>query len=207
MDVMTTASADTGADLERKAPGRPRSAKADEAIMKAVIDLLSEGQSGSALSMEAVAARAGVGKATIYRRWPNKEAMLVDAVLTMKGPPVEPPGDSVRGDLIALVGANRGKRMETYGKVTACLIPELRRDEELRAAFAAVMEPRRDLMREVLQRGIDSGVLRADLDIELSMLMLSAPNMVQNWFQWNPNVPREGLVEKLVDAFLRGAAA
>ncbi|MFG1605647.1 TetR/AcrR family transcriptional regulator [Actinoplanes sp. NPDC049265] len=175
--------------------------------MNAVIDLLSEGQSGFALSMEAVAARAGVGKATIYRRWPNKEAMLIDAVGTMKGPPVQPPGESLRGDLIALVSANRGKRMEIYGKVTACLIPDLLRDEELRAAFGAVMEPRRDLMRNVLRRGVESGELRADLDIELSLLMLQAPGMVQNWFRWNPNIPHEGLAEKLVDNFLRGAAA
>jgi AcrR family transcriptional regulator len=206
MDAMTTASAETGADLERKTPGRPRSAKADEAIMNAVIELLSEGQSGFALSMEAVAARAGVGKATIYRRWPNKEAMLIDAVGTMKGPPIEPPGDSVRGDLIALISANRGKRMETYGKVTACLIPDLLRDDDLRAAFSAVMEPRRDLMRNVLRRGIASGELRADLDIELSLLMLSGPNMVQHWFHWNPNIPGEDFPQRLVDAFLRGAA-
>lgn len=206
MDAMTTASAETGTDLERKAPGRPRSAKADEAIMSAVIDLLSEGQAGSALSMEAVAARAGVGKATIYRRWPNKEAMLVDAVRTMKGPPVQPPGESIRGDLIALATANRGTRMEAYGKVTACLLPDLVRDEELRKAFSAVMEPRRDLTRAVLRRGIENGELRADLDIELSLLMLSSPSMVQNWLNWNPNVPREGFAEKLVDAFLRGAA-
>ena len=211
MDAMTTANAATGADLERsadkgRAPGRPRSAKADEAITRAVIELLSEGQNGAALSMDAVAARAGVGKATIYRRWPNKEAMLIDAVRTMKGPPVQPPGESIRGDLIALVGANRGKRMETYGKVTACLIPDLLRDEDLRAAFSAVMEPRRDLMRDVLRRGVASGELRADLDIEISLLQLSAPGMVQNWFQWNPSVPREGLPEKVVDAFLRGAA-
>ncbi|WP_285689090.1 TetR/AcrR family transcriptional regulator [Actinoplanes sp. NBRC 103695] len=210
---MTTASAETTADLEPsadlkgRAPGRPRSAKADEAIMSAVIDLLSEGQAGSALSMEAVAARAGVGKATIYRRWPNKEAMLIDAVRTMKGPPVRPPGESVRGDLIALASANRGKRMEAYGKVTACLLPDLLRDEELRAAFAAVMEPRRNLTREVLRRGIANGELRADLDVELSLLMLTAPIMVQNWLNWNPNVPHEGFAEVLVDAFLRGAAA
>ena len=59
------------ADPDRKGPGRPRSVRADEAIIAAVIDLLADGTTAEALSIEAVAARAGVGKATIYRRWPN----------------------------------------------------------------------------------------------------------------------------------------
>ena len=67
------------ADQERKAPGRPRSAKADEAIIEALLDLLADGTPAEAISIESVAAKAGVGKATIYRRWANKEALLVDA--------------------------------------------------------------------------------------------------------------------------------
>lgn len=208
MDAMTTASADAVADPERKAPGRPRSAKADEAIVGALIDMLSEGQSVAAISMEAVAARAGVGKATIYRRWANKEAMLVDAVRTMKGPPVRPPGNSVREDLLAIVTAQRSRRMEQYGKVTACLLPELATTEELRRVFqAAVVEPRREVTRAVLQRGVETGELRADLDIEMSLLMITAPGMVQNMLNWNPAIADETFVESLVDAFLRGARA
>lgn len=207
MGDMTTASADAGADLERKAPGRPRSAKADEAIIGAVIALLSEGQSVDAISMEAVAARAGVGKATIYRRWANKEAMLIDAVRTMKGPPVQPPGNSVREDLIVIVGSSRSQRMAEYGKVTACLLPELVRDDELRRVYQAVVEPRREVTRGVLRRGIASGELRADLDIEMSLLMLTAPAMVQNMLRWYPDVAEQGFTEALVDAFLRGAKA
>jgi len=83
MKTMTTVSV---AGQERKAPGRPRNARTDEAILHAVLDLLSEGQSVAAISIEAVAARAGVGKATIYRRWPNKEALIIDAIAAMKGP-------------------------------------------------------------------------------------------------------------------------
>jgi len=92
MEPMTTASVQEPADQDRKAPGRPRNAQADHAIIQAVLDLLSSGQSADALSIEAVAAKAGVGKATIYRRWANKEALLVDAVATMKGPLPEPAG-------------------------------------------------------------------------------------------------------------------
>jgi AcrR family transcriptional regulator len=205
MTVMTTV-ADSGAGQDRKAPGRPRNARADEAILDAVLELLGAGQSAAAISIEAVAAKAGVGKATIYRRWPNKEALLVDAVAAMKGPLPEPAGVSVRDDLVMLVAANRGGRSRRYSRVTLCLLPDLHRDEDLRRMHQAVVEPRREVMRGVLRRGVANGELRADLDIELTLLMLSGPSMMQTMLQWPP-MPEESFAETLVDAVLRGAAA
>ncbi len=202
---MTTV-ADSGAGQDRKAPGRPRNARADEAILDAVLELLGAGQSAAAISIEAVAAKAGVGKATIYRRWPNKEALLVDAVAAMKGPLPEPAGVSVRDDLVMLVAANRGGRSRRYSRVTLCLLPDLHRDEDLRRMHQAVVEPRREVMRGVLRRGVANGELRADLDIELTLLMLSGPSMMQTMLQWPP-MPEESFAETLVDAVLRGAAA
>ncbi|MEU4622074.1 TetR/AcrR family transcriptional regulator [Actinoplanes sp. NPDC023801] len=197
----------TAAGQERKAPGRPRNAQADETILDAVLGLLSDGQSAAAISIEAVAAKAGVGKATIYRRWPNKEALLIDAVRSMKGPLPEPAGVSVRDDLIALINANRTPRAQRYSKVTACLLPELYRDTELARMYQDFVEPRREVTRQVLRRGIATGELRADLDVELTQLMLSAPGMVQSMMRLVPSVPEELFAETLVDAVLRGAAA
>ncbi len=205
MNAMTTAVTETG--QERKAPGRPRSAQADEAILDAVLELLGGGHSVAAISIEAVAAKAGVGKATIYRRWPNKEALIIDAVASMKGPLPVPVGESVRDDLVMLLKASRTGRSLRYGQVTVCLLPEFLKDEHLHDMWRAVMEPRRDVMRQVLRRGIAKGELRADLDVELSLLMINGPSMMQNMLQWNPAVPPEGFAEALVDAFLRGAAA
>jgi AcrR family transcriptional regulator len=207
MESMTTASVDVVADQDRKGPGRPRSARADEAIIEAVLDLLSGGQSADAISIEAVAAKAGVGKATIYRRWPNKEALLIDAVTTMKGPPPELAGESVRDDLVTLIAGMRNKRMDHYGRVTACLLPELVKGEEMHRVYQGVIEPRRNVMRGVLRRGIAGGELRADLDVELTLLMLSGPTLAQNILRWNPNLPDEEFAERLVDAVLRGAHA
>jgi AcrR family transcriptional regulator len=207
MNDMRTGGTDIETGQERKAPGRPRNLLADEAILDAVIALLSAGQSAAALSIEAVAAKAGVGKATIYRRWPNKEALLVDAVGTMKGPVPEPKGESVRDDLVMLIAANWTTRAKRYGKVTACLLPEFGRDEEMRRVYQAIIEPRRDVMRQVLRRGVANGDLRADLDIEMTLLLLSGPSMVQNMLQYNPRVPEQGFPEALVDAVLRGARA
>jgi AcrR family transcriptional regulator len=207
MEPMTTVSVDEPAGQDRKAPGRPRNARTDRAIIEAVFDLLSAGQSADALSMEGVAAKAGVGKATIYRRWPNKEALLVEAVAAMKGPLPEPAGESVRDDLVMLIAAMRNKRMEHYGKVTLCLLPEIARSPEMRRIYQGVIEPRREIMRGVLRRGITTGELRPDLDVELTLLMLSGPTIAQNMTHWNPQVPDDSFAEDLVDAVLRGAAA
>jgi AcrR family transcriptional regulator len=193
--------------MAARARGGPRNARVDEAILDAVIALLGDGQSVDGLSMDAVAAKAGVGKATIYRRWPNKEALLIDAVATMKGPLPEPAGESVRDDLVMLVAATRQKRMEQYGKVAACIFPELVKNPEMHSVYQGVVEPRRNVMREVLKRGIRNGELRADLDVEMTLLMLSGPALAQNIMRWNPQVPDEGFAETLVDAVLRGASA
>ncbi|MFG2042701.1 TetR/AcrR family transcriptional regulator [Dactylosporangium sp. NPDC048998] len=200
-----TLSVDVAPDQDRKGPGRPRSARVDEAIVEAVFELLSSGQSADAISIEAVAAKAGVGKATIYRRWPNKEALLTDAVLAMKGPPPELRGESVRDDLVTLIGTMRKKRMAQYGKAAACLMPELFKSPEMTRVYQGVMEPRREAMRSVLRRGIASGELRADLDVELALLVLAGPTLAQNMLRWNPNVPDEHFAENLVDFVLRGA--
>src|ERR1700755_625442 len=156
MSDMTTVSADAGAAQERKAPGRPRNAQADEAILEAVLELLSAGHSAAAISIEAVAAKAGVGKATIYRRWPNKEALLIDAVTAMKGPLPELAGEAVRDDLVTLIAAMGHKRMTDTGRVTPCLMPELYRNPKMTRVHQAVSEPRREMMRSVLRRGIES---------------------------------------------------
>ena len=185
-----------GTEQGRKAPGRPRNALADEAILEAVITLLSEGNGAAAVSIEAVAAKAGVGKATIYRRWPNKEALLIDAMRTMKGPLPEPAGVSVREDLIMLISAMRSKRSEHYGKVTACLLPDIVRDPAMHGVHQGMVEPRREVMRQVVLRGIETGELRADLDVELTLLMLSGPAIAQNMLQWSPHVPDEGFAER-----------
>lgn len=207
MERMTTVSADAAADQDRRAPGRPRNAHADAAIVEAVLELLGAGQSADAISIEAIAGKAGVGKATIYRRWPNKEALLIDAITAMKGPMPAPAGESVRDDLVMLVTAMRSKRNEHYSKVSACLWPEFVKSPEMWRVYQGVVEPRRDVLRQVLRRGIDAGELRADLDVELTLLMLAGPSLAQNMLRWSPYVEDEGFAEKLVDAVLRGATA
>jgi AcrR family transcriptional regulator len=187
------------ADHERKTPGRPRSARADEAIVEAVLDLLADGTPAEAISIEAVAAKAAVGKATIYRRWANKEALLVDAVASLKGDPPRIAGESVRDDLVALLRPVGTTRHTRAGKIMPCLLTEMHRSPELYRCFQKITEPRRDLMRDVLARGISRGELRADLDIDLVLVMLLGPILAQTVLAWPPALSQRDLPERVVD--------
>lgn len=201
MDVTT---AGTGA---ARPPGRPRSTRADEAIIAAVLDLLAAGTSVEALSIEAIAAKAGVGKATIYRRWSGKDALLVDAVRSLKGPLPVPAGRSVREDLIALLGrVGKNRPDDRTAQILSCLTPEVQRTPERFRLCQQVLEPRREVMREVLRRGVRTGELRADIDVEVTVALLTAPVLIQKMLRWHPDLDLETLPERLVDAVLAGIA-
>jgi AcrR family transcriptional regulator len=213
MDNMTTSAPGTERpaiermDSDRRSPGRPRSAKVDEAIIEAVIDLLAGGTTAETLSIEAVAAKAGVGKATIYRRWANREALLVDAVAKIKGQLADLPGTGTRDDLVALLRPSTLATATRDANILPCIVSELHRSPELSRSYRQAMEPRRDQARQVLRAGIESGELRADLDIEMAIAMLFGPLIAQRLL-----LPREGGtadadVERLVDALWPALAA
>ncbi|MER7587459.1 TetR/AcrR family transcriptional regulator [Micromonospora sp. NPDC127501] len=187
-----------------RSPGRPRSIRADEAIIEATLDLLAEGSTIEALSIEAIATRAGVGKATIYRRWAGKDALLLDALRRLKGVLAQPAGHSVRDDLVLLVGAI-GKNVDPRAaKIMPCLAPAVNRSADQFQLYQNIISPRRQLMREVLRRGIDEGVLRADIDVEVTMALLTGPMLIQRVLQWNPDLDEQSLPERVVDAVLEG---
>jgi AcrR family transcriptional regulator len=186
-----------------RAPGRPRSNRADAAISEAVLDLLTSGTTFEALTIEAVAARAGVGKATIYRRWANKEELLWSVIMQLKGPPAPLTGESLRGDLIRLLSVV-GQKDERLRDVMPCLMPEVARNPTAYRLWQDMVKPRRDLMIAVIQRGIDSGELRSDLEPEVVAAVLTAPMMVQRMLRWNPDLADANLPERIVDTVLPG---
>lgn len=190
-----------------RSPGRPRSARADEAIVQATLDLLAEGSTIEALSIEAIAARAGVGKATIYRRWSGKDALLLDALRQLKGAMPQPAGQSVRDDLVLLVDAVGPHVDSRAAKIMPCLVPEVNRSADHYRLYQGIVEPRRRLMREVLRRGIDSGELRPDLDVELTMALLTGPMLIQRMLRWHPELDERILPERIVDTVLQGIRA
>lgn len=159
-------------------PGRPRSEQVEDAILDAVIELLDDGLSYDLLSMEAIAGRAGVGKAAIYRRWPNKEALVLSTLARTfhSTPRLAPLGVSVRQDLIELMQQMRRNITETHeGAAFAVLIQTLTANPGLMHRYQeTVIEPRREQYREVLRRGVASGELRTDLDVERATVMLTS---------------------------------
>ncbi|TMR93227.1 TetR/AcrR family transcriptional regulator [Nonomuraea basaltis] len=187
--------------------GRPRSEKAEKAIIEATLDLIGEGMGVSELSIEAIASRAGVGKTTIYRRWSNKEDLVVDALSTLKAPVPALTGTSVRDDLVSLLDAMRREAGHPRSRcVMNIAMSEADRYPQLMERFVKrAIEPRKLAMRAVIERGIASGELRADLDVDMAMAMLAGTMMHHT--KWGPagGLPAD-LAERVVDAALAGMA-
>ncbi len=205
--MMTSANPAASADQDRKGPGRPRSARVDEAIIESILDMLAEGTPFDGLSIEAVAARAGVGKATIYRRWPNKEALLYDAVARVKGEPAQITGESIRDDILALLVPVGRPEYTRAGQIMPCLFAEMQRSPELRDVYLRITAPRRESMRAVLQRGIADGTLRKDLDVDTILAMLLGPLIARTLVNWDQAISREDAARRLVDAIWPALAA
>lgn len=189
-----------------RSPGRPRSTRADEAIIDAVLDLLAEGSTVESLSIEAVAARAAVGKATIYRRWPGKNELLVDALRRLKGTPRMPDTGTVRDDLVTLLTAVGDHVDPRAAQIMPCLVPQVARSAERYGLYQEMVEARRGIMRAVLQRGVSRGELRDDVDVELMLVLLTGPVLVQRMLRWHPGIVEHDLPERVVDAVLAGIA-
>jgi AcrR family transcriptional regulator len=157
--------------------GRPRSDKAHIAILESAAELLLE-QGLTAVSMDAVAARAGVSKATIYRWWPTKESLALDA-LHHEWAGVPPPQDtgSLQGDLLSLLRPwARLASRRPYGRVIAALLTEAQTDpafaQQYRTRF---VQPRRDQARAIFRRAIERGEIPADTKIEVALDLLYGP--------------------------------
>jgi AcrR family transcriptional regulator len=152
----------------RRTPGRPRCEQARRAILQSTLKLLQE-TGFPELSIEAIAADANVGKATVYRWWPNKAALVADAFFSMTDAKLRFPNTgSVRTDMNLqmkqLVRILRGRE----GRIVAALIGGGQSDPELIDAFRGrFMRPRRQVAYETLQRGIRRGELPDVLNKDL----------------------------------------
>jgi len=157
-------------------PGRPRSPVADAAIVRATLELLLEdGYRG--LTMEKVRARAGVGKATLYRRYGSKEELVAEAIRHLNQPIDRPDTGAVRDDVLAVArSVMAGAERVQFASFVPRLLAEAAGDREMHAIFYEnLVAPRRAVMGEVLRRGVERGELRADLDVELAIDILTGP--------------------------------
>lgn len=148
--------------------GRPRSEEADRAILDAALDaLVQEGYAG--MSIEGIAAAAGVGKATIYRRWSGKAEILVEALRQRAcfDVPLVDTGD-LHADLLTILRAVHTNMLGVAGPLMAAFAAEKFRYPELREEFDRVfVAERRAHLRGLVSAAVDRGDLPADTDVEL----------------------------------------
>ena len=168
-----------GADPAAPAPrGRPRSEKARKAVLAAAAELLLA-RGPAAVSMDAVAERAGVSKATIYRWWPTKETLALDALFTewAAASPYARDTGSLRSDLLALLRPwARLATSRPYGAVIAALLTQVQTDPVFAAEYRhRVVEPRRDQARAIFRRAIERGEIPADTKVDVALDLLYGP--------------------------------
>jgi AcrR family transcriptional regulator len=183
-------------------PGRPRRLATGHSILKATREILAEvGVHG--LTVEGVAARSGVAKTTIYRRWRSKEDLALAALLEVirEEPPARHLG-STRAALSGYLGqVIKNVNSRLYGRILRGLISELAIDRELARGFREQVLARRiAAIRGLLARGIERGELRPDLDTELAVDLLLGPIYYRLLMSGEPLT--NAFVDRLVDAMM-----
>ncbi|ROQ31963.1 TetR family transcriptional regulator [Streptomyces sp. PanSC19] len=185
--------------------GRPRSEAVEQAILDAVAGLLEEGVPLAELSIERIARTAGVGKATIYRRWPGKEELFVELLRSLE--PEDPvlTGTSVRDDLVMLLETLRQRGLaKRSSALLHNVFSQMHAYPKLWDAYQdTVIEPRRRLGMDTVRRGMELGEIRDDLDVEFVNDLFIGPLLLRTVIR--PGATLEpGLAERVVDAVLAG---
>lgn len=199
-----TSSAPAGGPAPRR--GRPRSDATHRRILDAARELLTEG-SYADFRMEHVAARAGVGKAAIYRRWSSKQALAQDLLVELAGPylAIAETGDT-RDELLAAVANPMRAITDTpFGPVIRSLMSQIATDPKLRDPFrATVVGARRTEVAKVVERGIARGDLRPDADPTIATELLVGPIYFRVMFGGELTMD---FANRVVDSVLDGFAA
>lgn len=175
--------------------------------MEATLALLAE-RGFQAATMDAIAARAGVGKNTIYRRWPSKEDLIVDALSELVPEPTPTAKDDLRGLLLDyLHGQEREFADPRIGKLLPGLLGELQSNPEFALVWVdRVVRPRRRAIVAVLASALERGELRDGVDPDLVADLLLGPPFLRLLFPLGlPPVPKR-YSEELLDAIWHGVA-
>lgn len=184
--------------------GRPRDPAADEAIISAVFDVL-EANGFAGFSVEAVAARAGVGKATIYRRWPTREDLLVAAAEQVMADTPVPDTGTLRDDLVVWVWDRyRAKESSPASRLLGQVVVEARVNPELQTMLHRFHERRRTMLIRVVERAEERGEV-GHVDRDLLLDLISGALLHRSLIIGEPIRRRD--VEAIVDAALRGVGA
>jgi AcrR family transcriptional regulator len=185
--------------------GRPRDERIDEDITSAALDLLST-EGFDRFTVEAVAARAGVAKTTVYRRFPTRNDLIVGALLRLNDDlPSPPAAGPVRDRLIGVLNGIRRRTTESVrGRILVQVASEGLRDPALAdLVHQRVLAPRRQVLRDVIADGVASGELRADIEVDPVVPVLVGPMLYLG--MWSGSSVTQGVtVESVVDLVLSG---
>ncbi len=184
--------------------GRPRDDSVDVKVVDAVLELLNT-DGLARLSIEGIASRAGVSKATIYRRWDCKEDLLVDAIATLVHEVEVPDSGDIRSDLTtAIAGMTRFVTDTRAGEVFPWLVGEIANGSEIGLRYAgSVIGPRRSMIADLIAHAVERGDLRANLDIDLAVDMLTGPVVIRRMLGRLAETP-DAWAGNLVNQLLEG---
>jgi AcrR family transcriptional regulator len=198
-------STDVRAEVVPRGPGRPRDARADGAILDATLRLVGSVGLGG-LTMDAVAATAGVSKATIYRRWASKEALVLDAWMACFTDDTIPDTGSLERDLVTILGGLRDNITKgLLARVLPQMVAASQVNEELARAYREFVLNRRARTTVVLTRAIERGELPAGMDLDLVQEMLVGPLFYRTLL--SGEVIDDDLVATVVQTVLAGVRA
>jgi AcrR family transcriptional regulator len=177
----------TAYDDGRRAGGRPRDARIDDAVMRATLELLDE-QGYGALSIGAVAKRANANRPAIYRRWPSLQHLVVDALAQALFATTTPDTGNLHADLLTgMQGLIELLDGTAVGRVLPALVADLRRDPELAERFLRdIFHARRAATATVLRNAVERGEVRDDIDIDFVLDALAAPIYYRTLFHHLP---------------------
>jgi AcrR family transcriptional regulator len=182
----------------------PRPNASPEEILEITFDLIAEFDAAG-VTVDMVAARAGVSKATIYRRWESRQALLADAMTRLRRPGINPDTGSLREDLTALLKVLVGYlKHPSTARVFASFINAAARDKDLSALQREISRDARADYERVLQRAVDRGELAGDVDISFLVDLLIAPFLYRGVVEHRP-VP-DADIGRVIDAVLRAHA-
>jgi len=186
----------------------PRVERSRQAILEATLQLLARDGDVGSLTVEAVAARSGVAKTTIYRRWRDKWELALDAVMIDMLPRLDEPVDvgDTRKELLTVINSVV-KTLATppYGQAMQALVSQIATDADLARVYREqVVEPRQAELTPVVKRGIARGDLRPDTDVRLIHELLVGPIFYRLLF--SGAALDRNLGRRIVDAILAGFA-
>ncbi|WSV72619.1 TetR/AcrR family transcriptional regulator [Streptomyces sp. NBC_01012] len=187
--------------------GRPRSAAAERAILDAVRELLEAGETVDGLSIERIARTAGVGKATIYRRWGGKEELFVEVLRDIEPPEPEVSGTAGLDDVRVLLEFMRTRALaQRSSALLYNVFMQTKKHPKLWDAYQnTVLGPRRAAMRAAVGRAVDAGELREDVDVELMDDLIVGPMMVRAIHRVDAPLP-DDLTDRIIRMLLQGLA-